>query len=331
MGGMVRRAAMRMTRREALGAAAAASSAALTGCLGGGPFSSGRLDKVWGLAGGTPGRLFRPRGIAIDKDDLLYIVDMTPQIQVFTSNGEFVRGWQPPQFDRGKPSGVSFDNAGNLLVCDTHYFRVLTYTPQGELLEERTIGGVCGSGDGEFQFVTDAAQDPDGNFYIAQYGEYDRIQKFAPNRTFLMSWGEHGNEPGEFLRPQKIVVDRGGLVWVADACNHRVQVFDARASRARLVKSWGQQGHAPGQLYYPYDILLDDAALAGQPGGYVYVCEFGNHRVQKFTLEGQYVAHFGKNGRREGELNQPWGIARDSRGRMYVLDTYNHRVQRFWL
>jgi NHL repeat len=320
-----------VSRRRILKAAVVGTCAVAAGCIGRNSQKSGRLEKVWGLAGSTPGRMFRPRAVAIDKDDLLYIVDMTPQIQVFTGEGVFVRGWQTPQFDRGRPSGLSFDNAGNLLVCDTHYFRVLVYTPQGELLEKQTIGGTCGDGNGEFQFVTDAAQDADGNFYVAQYGEYDRIQKFTAERKFLLSWGEHGHEPGQFLRPQKIVIDKSGLIWVTDACNHRVQVFDARGSEAKLVKSWGEQGNEPGRLNYPYDILLDEAALAGQSGGYIYLCEYGNHRVQKFTMDGQFVAAFGTNGRREGELVQPWGIARDSKGRMYVLDTDNHRVQRFRL
>jgi sugar lactone lactonase YvrE len=262
---------------------------------------------------------------------LLYIVDMTPQIQVFTGDGRFVRGWQTPEFERGRPSGLAFDNAGNLLVSDTHYFRVLRYTPEGKLLEEQTIGGTCGSKDGEFQFVTDAAQDAEGNYYVTQYGDYDRIQKFSPERKFLASWGEHGRELGQFLRPQKIVVDKRGWVWVTDACNYRVQVFEVRGSEAKLVKSWGKQGHGPGELNYPYDILLDEAALAGDADGRVYLCEFGNHRVQKFTLEGEFVGSFGRNGRREGELDQPWGIGRDSKGRMYVLDSYNHRVQRFRL
>jgi DNA-binding beta-propeller fold protein YncE len=320
-----------VSRRRVLKVTAAGACALATGCIGTSSPQTGRLEKVWGLAGSSPGRLFRPRAVAIDKDDLLYIVDMTPQIQVFTGDGVFVRGWQTPQFDRGRPSGLSFDNAGNLLVCDTHYFRVLVYTPQGELLEGQIIGGTCGNGDGEFQFVTDAVQDADGSYYVAQYGEYDRIQKFTADHKFLLSWGEHGHELGQFLRPQKIVIDRSGLIWVTDACNHRVQVFDARGSQTRLVKSWGEQGNAPGQLNYPYDILLDEAALTGQPSGYVYLCEYGNHRVQKFTIEGQFVGSFGRNGRREGELDQPWGIARDSKGRMYVLDTYNHRVQRFRL
>jgi DNA-binding beta-propeller fold protein YncE len=319
------------SRRRLLVSAAAAGCAAMAGCIGGRGQPGGRLEAVWGRAGSTPGRLFRPRAIAIDKSDLLYIVDMTPQIQVFTGEGKFIRSWQPPKFDTGRPSGLSFDNAGNLLVADTHNFRVLVFTPEGKLLDGQTMGGVCGNADGEFQFVTDAAQDAAGNYYVAQYGEYDRIQKFTPERQFVLSWGEHGHELGKFLRPQKIVIDKSGLVWVADACNHRVQVFDASGSEAKLVQSWGQQGHQPGQLNYPYDILLDDAALAGQPGGHVYLCEFGNHRVQKFTSEGRFVALFGKNGRRAGELDQPWGIARDSQGRIFVLDTYNHRVQRFRL
>jgi len=110
-----------------------------------------------------------------------------------------------------------------------------------------------------------------------------------------------------------------------------VQVFDASGQEAKLVKSWGQQGYDAGRLNYPYDILLDDAALAGDAEGRVYLCEFGNHRVQKFTLDGEFVGSFGTNGRRAGELDQPWGIARNSQGQMFVLDTYNHRVQRFWL
>jgi sugar lactone lactonase YvrE len=328
---MVRRRRIGIGRRSFLASAAAGSCAVLTGCLGSRGPQAGRLEKIWGLPGSSPGRLFRPRAIAIDGDDLLYIVDMTPQIQVFDGDGRFIRGWQTPHFEHGRPSGLAFDNSGNLLVCDTHYFRVLVYSPQGKLLEERTIGGTCGNQDGEFQFVTDAAQDAEGNYYVAQYGEYDRIQKFAPDHRFLLSWGEHGQELGQFLRPQKIVIDRRGLVWVTDACNHRVQVFDASGSQARLVKWWGQHGHAAGQLSFPYDILLDDAALAGDGDGHVYLCEFGNHRVQKFTTDGRFVGSFGRNGRREGELDQPWGIARDSQGRMFVLDTYNHRVQRFRL
>jgi hypothetical protein len=320
-----------LSRRRLLQAAVSGGCALVAGCLDSAAAQAGTLEKVWGQRGESPGRLNKPRAIAIDRHDLVYVVDMTPRISVFSGDGEYVRGWQTPYFEQGRPSGLSFDNAGNLMVADTHCFRVLFYTPQGKLLENRTIGGTHGSGDGEFWFVTDAAQDSQGNYYVAQYGEYDRIQKFSPDGKFLLSWGDHGRELGQFLRPQKIAIDHQNLIWVADACNHRVQVFDARGSQAKLVTSWGQEGRAPGRLNYPYDIVLDEAALAGERDGHVYLCEFGNHRVQKFTTDGRFVAAFGRGGRGPGELTQPWGLARDSQGRMFVLDSYNHRVQRFRL
>jgi DNA-binding beta-propeller fold protein YncE len=63
--------------------------------------------------------------------------------------------------------------------------------------------------------------------------------------------------------------------------------------------------------------------------GFVYVCELGNHRIQKFTSDGQSVSVLGGAGRAPGQFHQPWGFAFDSTGAMHVIDSYNHRVQRF--
>ncbi len=184
--------------------------------------SPGRLLQVWGRRGISDGRLQKPRAMAIDADDNLFIVDMTGRIQVFTAEGQFLRGWRTPEIANGKPSGLTFDRDGNLLVADTHYFRMLVYTPAGELLPDRTIGGTCGDGPGEFNFVTDAVQDSQGNYYIAEYGEFDRIQKFTPDGQFVYQWGSHGQEPGQFVRPQNLTIDPQDQIWVADACNHRI-------------------------------------------------------------------------------------------------------------
>jgi DNA-binding beta-propeller fold protein YncE len=259
--------------------------------------------------------------MAIDGEDQLYIVDMTARIQVFDRDGNFMRVWQTPQWKNGKPTGLSFNRDGNLLVADTHYFRMLVYTPEGKLLPEQTIGGTPGRGPGQFGLVTDAVQDSKGNYYIAEYGQYDRIQKFSRDGRFLLQWGGHGSEPGQFVRPQNLEVDENDHVWVTDACNHRIQVFDATGDRVRRTRLWGTPGRQPGQLRYPYDLALDGK-------GHVYVCEWGNHRIQKLTLDGQSVAIWGTSGRGPGELHHPWALVRDRRGRIHVLDTYNHRVQR---
>ena len=87
---------------------------------------------------------------------------------------------------------------------------------------------------------------------------------------------------------------------------------------------WGEQGSQLGQLRYPYCLALDGR-------GHVYICEYGNHRVQKLTLDGKPVASWGGEGRKPGQLYNPWALVLDSRGRCHVLDSNNHRVQRIVL
>jgi len=289
-----------------------------SGCVGE-MSSDGELDRVWGRRGLSEGRLHKPRAMAIDAQDQVYIVDMTARIQVFDADGKFLRGWQTPTHENGRPSGLTIDQDGRLLVADTHYYRMLVYSPTGELID--TVGGVMGHAPGEFGLVTDAVQDSQGNYYIAEYGEYDRIQKFSSDYEFLLEWGGHGSEPGEFIRPQNMTIDENDHIWVADACNHRIQVFDGEG---KLLDHWGQQGSAPGELSYPYDLVFDHQ-------GNLLVCEFGNHRVQKFSRDGKSLGCWGTNGRREGQLHNPWALVCDGDGRVHVLDTNNHRVQRITL
>lgn len=292
--------------------------APMLGCLGDRQ-TIGSVDLVWGKRGTDPGELQKPRAIAIDEQQRLYLVDMTARIQVFDLDGNFLHGWQTPVHTNGRPTGLSFDRQGRLLVADTHYYQVLIYTTDGELLGK--IGGTRGEKLGEFGFVTDIAEDSRGNLYISEYGEFDRIQKVAPDGTFVLQIGGHGTEPGKFIRPQSVAVDDQDRLWVTDSGNHRLQVFDTEGT---LLFYWGESGHEAGQLYYPYSLVLD-----GQ--GHVYVCEYGNHRVQKFTLDGKSLGCWGREGRKEGETYNPWGIVQDSQGRIHVLDTNNHRVQRIRL
>jgi len=309
----------RIDRRRFGQLAAGGLLAAAVGGCGSSP-SGDQPQKVWGSLGAGKGQFSKPRALAIDDKDQLYIVDMTGRIQVFDADGNYIRGWQTPEHSNGRPTGLTFDTfEDNLMVADTHYNRVLRYTPTGELLENRTLGGTMGQGPGEFGLVADVVRDAAHNYYVSEYGEYDRIQKFTPEGKFTLQWGGHGTDAGQFMRPQHLEVDADGLIWVADSCNHRIQVFD---EVGKLLKVWGTQGSEPGQMYYPYCIALDSK-------GHVYASEFGNHRVQKFTLDGKSVGCWGSAGRKPGQLNTPWAIVLDSRDRVHVIDSMNHRVQRF--
>ena len=296
-----------------------------TGCLK--PAEPVEEVLVFGRKGRDDGRFEKPRAITINDQDQIFVVDKTARIQVFDREGNFIRLWRTPECYSGKPCGLSVSQDGMLMVCDTHYFRVLFYTFEGELDESRTIGGVNGRGPGEFGFVTDAVQDSKGNFYIAEYGDYDRIQKFTPEGEFVYQWGEHGESPGQFLRPQGLVMDKHDHLWVADASNHRIQVFDVSGDAPEVIKVWGESGSEPGFLSYPYELILDEDDNDGK--GSVYVCEFGNHRLQKFTLDGESLGTWGSAGRESGQMHQPWSACRDSKGDFFIVDSYNHRLQRF--
>jgi sugar lactone lactonase YvrE len=287
---------------------------AVAGCGG----VSTEPELVYGHRGVLDGQFVRPRAAAIDAQDRIYIVDYTARIQVFDRDGKYLGPcWITPDFRNGRPSGLSIDRDGNLLVSDSHYHCLRFYNRNGEELRN-PIGGEAGTEPGQLGYVSDAVQDADGFFYIAEFGENQRITKLDPDGKFVKCWGSAGDQPGQFARARALALGPDGNLYVADACNHRIQVF---TRDGELVRVWGKEGSAPGELNFPYD-------LAFNKRGELYVVEYGNSRVQKFTRTGEFLGAWGGPGHEPGKFWNPWGLVIDSHGRVHVLDTENHRVQR---
>jgi sugar lactone lactonase YvrE len=283
------------------------------GC--GGP--SPTPEVVWGRKGYQPGDIVRPRAIAIDAQDHLYVVDFTARVQVYDADGKYLGpSWTTPDFRNGRPSGLSIDRDGHLIVSDSHYHCFRIYDTDGR--ELRKFGGDAGPEPGQFGYVSDVVQDAEGFYYVSEFGSNERITKLDADGTVVKCWGEKGTESGQFNHVRALALGPDGLLYVADACNHRIQVYSRDGD---LVRTWGESGDGPGQLGYPYD-------LAFGPGGELYIAESGNHRVQKFTVDGRSLGIWGGPGRLPGQLHNPWALAVDSKGRVHVVDTENHRVQR---
>ena len=274
-------------------------------------------DLVWGQRGVQDGKFNRPRAAVIDHNDRLFIVDFTARIQGFDLDGHHLGAtWTTPDFRNGRPSGLGVDNDGNLLVADSHYHCVRVYDHTGK--ELKVLGGKAGKNPGEWGYVSDCVQAPDGCYFISEFGENDRVTKLDPAGKFLKCWGENGQLPGQFSRVRALAIGPDGLLYTADACNHRIQVFDQEGN---FVRSFGEAGSALGQLEYPYDLCFN-------ANSELYVVERGNMRVQKFNLNGESLGSWGVPGKGPGQLADPWAVVVDRQGRVHVIDTENHRVQR---
>lgn len=284
------------------------------------PVPPGQL--MVGTRGRSLGRFYRPRALAVNPETgVFYVADRTGRIQRFAADGTPLGEWLLPEYEYGQPVGIAVDRDGSVLVNDSHYQRLLRYSPDGSKLISRW--GHKGEGPGEFTFGRDVVVDSDGFIYAGDYGgAEDRIQKFTGEGRFLLEWGSCGEGPGQLRRPQGMAIDPSGdreTLLVADCANHRVQRFSLAG---QWLSAFGSPGQGPGELKYPYSVAVD-------PQGTIYVCEWGNHRIQCFDRTGQPLGQWGAPGSSPGELAHPWDVEIDPEGRIYVADCDNHRVQIF--
>ncbi len=283
--------------------------------------------RIVGTRGVGVGQLNKPRSVAVDLQDNVYAVDMTGRVQKFSPRGGFLLSWQMPQTDLGKPKGMCRDRQGNIIVVEPHYQRVNHYSTDGKLLFQ---WGEKGTNAGKLSMPRAVAVNSRNEVFVSEYGAVERVQRFKLLRTgtqspavagppveFLNSFGHPGTGPGEFNRPEGLCLDSQDRLYVADSCNHRIQVF---SSDGRFLRAYGHAGKGLGELSYPYDICVDAA-------GRQYVCEFGNSRLQVFNAQDQPLEILGGPGVEPGRFGNPWGVALDSAGNLYVADSQNHRLQ----
>ena len=117
-------------------------------------------------------------------------------------------------------------------------------------------------------------------------------------------------------KPRGVVVNKKGEVMVTEWCRHIVSVFRPDGEK---LWSFGSFGSGQGQFSYPWGIATDGV-------GNIFVAD--NHRIQKFTANGQFISAVGTQGKGSLQFNCPREIAFNPfNKKLYAADGYNHRVQ----
>jgi DNA-binding beta-propeller fold protein YncE len=181
----------------------------------------------FGRPGDEPGHFIWPAGIALDRQENVYVTDeWLNRVSIFDQEGNFLRDWGVSGSDDGEfngPSGIAIDPQDVLYIVDSRNHRVQKFTQDGRFL---STWGSLGSAPGQFNAPWGITIDAQGHVYVADHKNH-RVQKFTADGEFLMQFGSYGTRKGQLNRPSDVAVDPEGDVYVCDWANHRVQIFDA--------------------------------------------------------------------------------------------------------
>jgi len=186
-------------------------------------------------------------------------------------------------------------------------------------------GGPPGAGQQSdvFQRPTDVAWDSSGNIYVADGFGNARVAKFDKNGKFVKSWGSRGSSQGQFNMVHGIAIDSQNNVYVADAGNKRIQVFDSDGNFKSQIENIG----AP-------------AALCITPGSHQYLYSSNSNppedidsggEIYKLELNGRVAGKFGRAGKLPKEFGTVNAISCRAENELYVGEIGNWRVQKLTL
>lgn len=235
-----------------------------------------------------------PSGIAIDKDNNIFIADtsnnrirkLTLDRKVTTIAGSGDAGFKDgagteAQFDG--PIGIAVDKQGNIFVADAYNDRIRKIATDG------SVTTIAGAG--------------------------------------LPGFGDGPAADALFDTPCGVAVDGGGNVYVADTGNRAVRKITAQGGVITIAgDAQAGQDEQENEIGFSRPV-----GIAITHDGFLFVTDAGRGQIIRITPEGQSSVYAGVGtgyaDGRQARFNGPTGVAIDRDGNLYVADSQNYLIR----
>ena len=149
--------------------------------------------------------------------------------------------------------------------------------------------------------------DDDGNVWVTDFNQNEagtkghQVHKFSPDGELLLSLGtpgQAGNDESHFNQPNDVIVAPDGSIFVGDGHSGQGMTSEAQmqagreaGQTARIMKfspdgefimEWGRIGTLHGEFRTPHALEFDSE-------GRLWVADRGNHRLEIFDQNGNYL------------------------------------------
>ena len=268
----------------------------------------------FGKEGSGDGMFKNPFGVAVtDRDEIMVADCKNHRVQVFDSNGAFLRSFGHEGQNAGElniPTGIATDKDRNIFVAEYGTHRVQIFSWEGRRLG--SFGGP-GSLDSQLNGPRGLSLDSTGNVIVADSGN-KLIKIFTPDGRFVMKIGGHGS-----FRDPVHCIQCGECFIVSDYMEHCIKVFNREGHFQYKI---GKKGVGDGEFNCPWFLSVTQSK-------YLLVCDRENHRIQVFELDGKFVGKFGTNDSKFGEFNDPFSVAVLSNDQIVVSGYKDNQIRIF--
>jgi len=208
-----------------------------------------------------------------------------------------------------KPYGITVHD-NTLYVCDTKLNAIALLNLRDHTFRMFRPGGL-----GVLRKPVNLTLDNQGNLYIADTGR-NQVVVFSKEKRFVRAISNESFQPLDV----EIV---GDSLLIADYTDRNIEVYSLRDSTflnpLPAVSNLDSISH---RLFVPYSITTDLQRN-------IYVTDFAQAKIIKYSPRGKYLRSFGGLGRSLGKFARPKGLAVDRENRLYVVDSMFENVQMF--